>query len=144
VFLSNIIATRFTGPWEIPHAEKFKPKGFEYYFTSMPVPEDHTGPVYTYGDPKNIVIFKTSPNPELAWEFLRKILSKENDFELLKITNQLPRRKNLDNDPYFSEYFKNNPKMIPFGKQAKYVKGTDTALYLKEVFDLIHRNMKQV
>jgi multiple sugar transport system substrate-binding protein len=27
--------------------------------------------------------------------------------------------------------------MIPFAKQADYVKGTDQALYLKEVFDLI-------
>jgi multiple sugar transport system substrate-binding protein len=137
VFLSNVIATRFTGPWEIPHAEKYKPEGFKYYFTQMPVPVDHSGPVYTYGDPKNIVIFKTSPDPELAWEFLKLFLSKENDLELLKITNQLPRRKNLDTDSYFAEYFNDNPKMIPFGKQAKYVKGTDTALYLKEVFDLI-------
>jgi multiple sugar transport system substrate-binding protein len=137
VFLSSIIATRFTGPWEIPHAEKFKPKGFEYNFLPMPVPDDHIGPVYTYGDPKNIVIFKTCPDPEMAWKFLKIILSKESDYELLKITNQLPRRKNLDSDPYFAEYFRNNPKMIPFAQQAKYVKGTDTALYLKEVFDLI-------
>jgi multiple sugar transport system substrate-binding protein len=137
VFLSSIIATRFTGPWEVPHAEKFKPKGFEYNFSHMPVPEDHNGPVYTYGDPKNIVIFKTCPDPELAWKFIKQVISKENDYELLKITNQLPRRKNLDTDPYFAEYFTNNPKMIPFGQQAKYVKGTDTALYLKEVFDLI-------
>src|SRR3989339_935312 len=56
VFLSSIIATRFTGPWEISHADKFKPKGFEYNFSSMPVPDDHKGPKYTYGDPKNIVI----------------------------------------------------------------------------------------
>ncbi|RPI70563.1 MAG: extracellular solute-binding protein, partial [Ignavibacteriales bacterium] len=137
VFLSSVIATRFTGPWEVPHAEKFKPEGFEYNFLPMPVPDDHRGPVYTYGDPKNIVIFKTCPDPEMAWKFLKIILSKENDYELLKITNQLPRRKNLDSDLYFAEYFKNNPKMIPFAQQSKYVKGTDTALYLKEVFDLI-------
>jgi len=137
VFLSGTIATRFTGPWEIPHAEKFKPEGFEYDFSHMPVPDNHTGPVYTYGDPKNIVIFKTCTNPGLAWEFTKMISGKENDLELLNITNQLPRRKNLDTDTAFAEYFSKNPKMMPFGRQAKYVKGTDNALYLKEVFDLI-------
>jgi multiple sugar transport system substrate-binding protein len=137
VFLSSVIATRFTGPWEIPHAEKFKPQDFEYSFSHMPVPANHKGPVYTYGDPKNIVIFKTSPDPLLAWEFIKFITSKKNDYQFLSITNQLPRRKNLSNDPYFSDYFSRNPKMIPFAEQSKYVKGTDQALYLKEVFDLI-------
>ena len=68
VFLSGVTATRFTGPWEIAHAEKFKPKGFEYEYAFMPVPDGHTGPVYTYGDPKNIVIFKTCKNPDAALE----------------------------------------------------------------------------
>jgi multiple sugar transport system substrate-binding protein len=137
VFLSGVIATRFTGPWEIAHAEKFKPKGLEYSFTHMPVPDNHSGPVYTYCDPKNIVIFKTCPNPSIAWKFIKFMINKENDLKFLKITNQLPRRKNLDNDKFFSDYFNTNPKMIPFAKQANFVKGTDQALYLKEVFDLI-------
>ncbi len=137
VFLSSVIATRFTGPWEIAHAEKFKPKGFEYSYTYMPVPDDHVGPVFTYGDPKNIVIFKTCKNPKAAWEYIKYLIDKKGDLELLQITNQLPRRKNIDSDPYFSEYFKNNPKMKIFGKQSKYVKGTDASPVLKEVFDLI-------
>lgn len=137
VFLASIIATRFTGPWEVPHAEKFKPKGFEYNFSHIPVPGDHTGPIYTYGDPKNIVIFKTCPDPQNAFNFIKFMLKKENDLKLLQISNQLPRRKNLDRDSLFAGYFDNNPKMEPFAKQARYVKGTDNALYLKEVFDLI-------
>lgn len=137
VFLSSVIATRFTGPWEISHAEKFKPEGFEYSFAQLPVPDDHQGPIYTYGDPKNIVIFKTCPNPDLAWKFVKKMMTMENDLQFLKTTNQLPRRKNIDIHPYFAEYFNDNPKMIPFAKQSKYVKGTDQVLYLKEVFDLI-------
>jgi multiple sugar transport system substrate-binding protein len=137
VFLAEVIATRFTGPWEISHAEKFKPEGFEYEYTHMPVPDDHTGPVYTYGDPKNIVIFKTSKDPQAAWEFIKLMISKENDLKLLEITSQLPRRKDLDTDPFFSDFFKENPKMIPIGHQARYVKGTDASPVLKEVFDII-------
>lgn len=136
-FLSTNIASRFTGPWEISHTEKFKPEGFDYDFSSLPVPDDHKGPVYTYGDPKNIVIFKTTPNPKLAWKFLSFIMSKENDYKLVKITNQLPRRKNIDIDTLYSDYFKDNPKMRSFAKQSRYVKGTDASPVLKEVFDLI-------
>jgi multiple sugar transport system substrate-binding protein len=143
VFLSGIIASRFTGPWEILHAEKFKPEGFEYSFTHMPVPDDHQGPVYTYGDPKNIVIFKTCSNPQLAWDFIHFMICKENDLILLEITNQLPRRKGLINDPLYSEYFKKNPKMIEFAKQSEYVRGTDPYPNLTEVFDIISQEYEE-
>ncbi len=136
-FLGGAIATRFTGPWEISHAERFKPAGFEYGFSPVPVPDDHQGPVYTYGDPKNIVIFSTTPNPEAAWEFIKFMISRENDRRFLEMSNQLPRRKNLFEDMFFKSYFEANPRMIPFAKQAKFVKGTDVSPVLKEVFDII-------
>ncbi len=137
VFLGGIIATRFTGPWEISHANKFKPKGLEFSFTHMPVPDNHVGPVYTYGDPKNIVIFKTCPNAQLAWDFIKFTISKKNDFKLLEMTNQFPRRKNLESDSLFMDYYKDNPKMMEFARQSKYVKGTDPYPHLTEVFDII-------
>lgn len=137
VFLSGVIATRFTGPWEIAHSEKYKPEGFEYDFHHLPVPDNHEGPIYTYGDPKNIVIFNTCRNPELAWKFLRDMINEENDLKLLELSNQLPRRKNIDQNSLYTGYFEQNPKMKTFAKQAKFVKGTDASPVLKEVFDLI-------
>ncbi len=137
VFLASVIATRFTGPWEIMHADNFKPDGFEYDFVPMPVPDDYEGPAFTYGDPKNIVIFKTCSNPQKAWQFLQFILNEKVELDLLRITNQLPRRKDLLENPVFEEYFKLNPKMKTFAEQARFVKGTDASPYLKEVFDLI-------
>ena len=137
VFLSGATATRFVGPWEIAHAEKFKPKGFEYEYTFMPVPNGHKGPVYTYGDPKNIVIFKTCKNPQAAWNYIKTMITNEGDLKLLELTNQLPRRKNLNSNIFFSDYFINNPKMKIFADQSKYVKGTDASPVLKEIFDLI-------
>ncbi len=56
VFLQSNVATRFTGPWEITHADKFKPEGFEYDFAPVPRPDNATGAAYTYGDFNNIVI----------------------------------------------------------------------------------------
>ncbi len=137
VFLAGVIATRFTGPWEITHAENFKPPGFEYGFSKIPVPDNHTGPVYTYGDPKNFVIFKTCDNPEAAWKYLKTMIDEEGDLRFLEITNQLPRRKDLIENPVFQKYFEENPKMEQFARQAEYVKGTDASPVLKEVFDLI-------
>ncbi len=137
VFLASVIATRFTGPWEIIHADNFKPKGFEYNFAPMPVPNSHVGPIYTYGDPKNIVIFNTCKNPKNAWQYLKTMITAEGDLELLNITNQLPRRKDLVKNKLFEKYFNKNPKMKTFAYQSKYVRGTDASPVLKEVFDLI-------
>ncbi|GAB4373725.1 MAG: extracellular solute-binding protein [Calditrichia bacterium] len=138
-FLAKSIATRFVGPWEIMHAERFKPEGLEYDFAPVPVPDGHTGPVYTYGDPKNIVIFKTCKNPRAAWRFIRFMIERENDLKFLKITNQLPRRKGMLNDSLFASYFQQNPKMIPFARQAEFIRGTDVSPVLKEIFDAISR-----
>ncbi len=137
VFLSGVIATRFTGPWDIAHTEKFKPEGFEYDFSTIPTPYGMSQMPVSYCDPKNIVIFNTCKNPETALEFLKFYLSKENDKLFLKITNQLPRRKDLLSNPMFRKYFQNNPLMKKFARQSLRVKGIEQELYLKEVFDII-------
>ena len=87
--------------------------------------------------PKNIVIFKTCTNPQAAWNYIKTMIDNEGDLKLLELTNQLPRRKNLNSNPFFNDYFINNPKMKIFADQSKYVKGTDASPVLKEIFDLI-------
>ncbi len=136
-FLLGKAATRFTGPWEIAHAEKFKPEGFEYDFAPMPVPDGHSGPVYTYGDLKNIVIFSTCQQPQAAWEFVRFMVSRRNDLRLLETASQLPLRNGMLSDSLFADYFKKNPRMIAFAQQAEYVRGIDQSPVMKEVFDAI-------
>lgn len=136
-FLSGSIATRFTGPWEIAHAEKFKPAGFEYSFSFLPSPDDFKGNKFTYGDTKNIVIFNTCKNINLVWEFLKFLLSEDNDLLLLKTTNQIPRRKDLTTNPKYLNYFESIPMMMNFAKQAKFVKGPESCPVLKEIFDAI-------
>jgi multiple sugar transport system substrate-binding protein len=138
-FLSSDIAVRFTGPWEIVHADKFKPSGFEYSFSPLPVPDNHKNAAYTYGDTKNIVMFTTCKNRLTAWEFIKSIISEKGDYQLLKITNQLPRRKDLTSNPLFINYLNDNPKMRPFAEQSKYVRGPDICPVLKEIFDAISR-----
>jgi len=70
-FIGQTVFTKFTGPWEVKYLDKFKPEGMDYDFTNIPVPDDHEGPIYTYGDPKSIVIFNTCSNPNLAFRFYK-------------------------------------------------------------------------
>ncbi len=89
----------------------------------MPIPDTLTGAVYSYGDPKNIVIFNTCQDPQTAWRFLKTLLTAEADQDFLKLSGQFPRRKDLDTNPLFIDYLSQHPKLIPFAKQAKYLRG---------------------
>lgn len=134
-FLGGLVAAQVTGPWSIPYIEKYKPEGFQYDFMEVPVPDGHEGPIYTYGDPKNIVIFSTCRHPGRAWEFVKYLISDKADSMLLDITNQLPIRKDLLSK--FPDYFGRNPKMVKFARQVPYTRGVDLVSELKEIFDAI-------
>ena len=137
-FITEDIFTKWTGPWEIRHVDKFKERDdFEFDFYPMQVPDGHKGPVYTYSDPKNIVIFNTCKHPQEAWDFIKTLIDKEGDKKLLEITTQLPNRKNLETDSIFQDYFATHPKMKAFAKQANYIKGVDNCEIIVEVFDII-------
>ncbi|MBK9983060.1 MAG: extracellular solute-binding protein [Saprospiraceae bacterium] len=136
-FLASRVSSTFTGPWTIEQNEKFKPEGFQYEFDFVPVPDTMTGPVFSYGDPKNIVIFNTCSDPEKAWSFLRTLLSTEADIDFLQLSGQFPRRKDINTNPLFLDYLKYYPKLIPFAEQTKYLRGMDCEPYMKEVLDII-------
>jgi multiple sugar transport system substrate-binding protein len=136
-FLAQRIATQFTGPWTVSFLDKFKDPGFDYGIYTMPVPDGHQGPVYTYGDPKNIVIFNTCRDPQTAWEFVKTLIDKEGDRQLMELTNQFPRRKHVDTDPFFATFLANNPRLKPFAQQSRYIKGVDNCEVIVEVFDII-------
>ncbi|MEP6713539.1 MAG: extracellular solute-binding protein [Ferruginibacter sp.] len=136
-FVIQTIATKWTGPWEISYLNNIPTRGFDFDYFLPIVPDDHTGPVYTYADPKNIVMFNTCSNPQAAWEFIKTLTNKNGDLQLLQTTGQLPRRKNLDSDPFYAAYFNQNPMMVPFAKEIPYVKGIDNCEVIVEVLDII-------
>lgn len=137
LFVAERYATKWTGPWEIQYLERFKREGFEYGFAPMPVPDDHEGDIYTYGDPKNMVIFNTSKNPQAAFEFIKSMMTVEADLQFLEMTNQFPRRKGIDTLPEFQNYFQANPKMQLFAQQARTIKGIGNSEVMTEIFDII-------
>lgn len=136
-FVIQTIATKWTGPWEISYLNRIPDRNFDFDYYVPPVPDDHAGPVYTYADPKNIVMFNTCKQPQAAWEFIKTMIDKNGDMQLLEISGQLPRRKNLDTDPFYKDFFKKNPMLLPFAKQIPFVKGIDNCESIVEVLDII-------
>lgn len=137
VFVAQAIATKWVGPWEIPYLNNIPNLAFKYGYYEEIVPDYHTGPVYTYADPKNIVMFNTCSEPQKAWEFIKTIIDKEGDLQLLEVTGQFPRRKNLLTDAYYSSFLQANPMLLPFVKQLPFVKGDDNSEVIVEVLDII-------
>jgi multiple sugar transport system substrate-binding protein len=131
------IATTWTGPWEIAYLNTRPDQHFLYEYAQPQVPDDHQGPVYTYADPKNIVIFNSCKDPDKAWRFLRTMIDQQGDLMLLKITGQLPRRKNLLTNNFYTSYFSQNPLMVPFAKQLPFIRGVDNCEMIVEVLDII-------
>lgn len=136
-FLSEHLATQFVGPWSVVYVEKFKKPELEYDIAPIPVPDDHQGPVFTYGDFKNISIFSTSQHPAAAWEFCKHLITRQADLRLLEVCSQIPLRKNLLSDPLFADYFRHNPRLVKFAEQAPYTRGVDGIADLKEIFDAL-------
>lgn len=136
VFLNEKILLHVTGPWNVSYLAKFKPE-LKYQFGPVPRPDGSEGHAYTFGDPKSIVVFATTPYPQMSWEFVKFMLSRQNDRKLLDITAQLPVRKDLLVDELFSEYFEENPELKIFAEQIPYTVGFDKSPYLQEIFDII-------
>jgi multiple sugar transport system substrate-binding protein len=136
-FVQQQIATKWTGPWEITYLTNTTDLGFDFDFYPPIVPDNHKGPIYTYADPKNMVIFSTCEQPQQAWDFMKTLVDKKGDLQLLEITGQFPRRKNLQSDPFFNDYFSKNPRMVTFAKEVPYVKGIDNCEVIVEVLDIL-------
>lgn len=135
-FLMEGTVTNFAGPWQIPTVQRYAPH-IEMGVSTIPVPDDHVGPVYTYGDYKNISIFSSTDHPDEAWEFVKFLIEAENDLLLLEIANQIPARDDLLINPLFEDYFAENPNIVTFAEQAPYTRGVDAIPGLKEIFDAI-------
>jgi multiple sugar transport system substrate-binding protein len=136
-FVMQTIVTKWTGPWEISYLNGIPSRNFDFDYYPPIIPDDHTGPVHTYADPKNIVMFSTCSNPQAAWNFIKTLVDKEGDLQLLEMTGQLPRRKGLYGNIYYEKYFLKNPMMVPFAKELPYVKGVDNCEVIVEVLDII-------
>ncbi len=133
-FMLEKKVTHIAGPWQVAAIRKFAPS-LEYSVDPVPVPDGREGPVYTFGDFKNVAVFSTTKHPREAWAFVRFLLSARYDHLLLRICDQIPVRGDLLTNALFAGYFKSNPMMIRFAEQVPYTRGMDSAPDMKEIFD---------
>jgi len=135
-FVQGRKATNFAGPYMVATLRKFAPD-LKFGITQLPVPDGHQGPVYTYGDFKNIAVFSTAKHPKEAWEFVKFLVAAEHDALLLDYCDQLPIRGDLATNPVFRDYFSAKPEMLMFAHQVPYTRSMDDAKDLKEIFDAL-------
>ena len=88
-------------PWEIAYLNTIPDRNFEFEYFEPQVPDDHEGPVYTYADPKNIVVFNTCKRPQAAWEFIKTMIDKKGDLQLLTINGTVSKKKEFGSDPFY-------------------------------------------
>ena len=141
-FLAGDVATHITGPWNIDHLNKFKTPELVFDYAPVPVPDSFEGPVVTYGDPKNIVIFSNTKYPDQAWKFVKYLVSKKQDLALLQMASQIPIRKNLLSDELYESFFYSHPKLKRFAIQAPLTRGVDADPELREIFDAISQEFE--
>ena len=136
LFIKEKVLADIVGPWRVSHLAKFAPD-LKYTYGPLPRPDGSEGPGLSYADPKSIVIFNNTPYPKMAWEFVKFLVSEENDRMLLDMTAQLPIRSGLLEKAIFKEYFEANPGLKVFAEQVPYAVGVDRTIYLQEIFDII-------
>ncbi len=106
----------------------------------IPVPDGMTAPAYpyTYSDPKNITIFRTSKHPAQAWEFIKWYINQRNDEAFLRATWEFPYRKALVDDPlHFSTLFQQYPQLIQFARQLPHMTSLDNSPNFIQIFDTL-------
>ena len=135
--MTQRIASEFVGPWQIAWLEENAPPDFEFDFVPLPKPDDFEGENYTFGDYKNIVIFSSTEHPEEAWEFAKTLVSKQADLDLLEGTRQIPVRSGLLTDSTYTDFFRRNPKVVPFAEAAPFSRGVDAVGSIQEILDAI-------
>ncbi|MBA2668005.1 MAG: extracellular solute-binding protein [Trueperaceae bacterium] len=139
-FFAGTALIEQAGPFTMPFYERNAPEGFEFALIPPPVPDRRAGEdVYTYGDPKNIAIFSNTRHPEASWDFIRFVLSPENDARFMRITGQIPYRLGMEEDPLFADILEARPNLQPFLRQNAFTRGVDDTPHLIEIFTAISR-----
>jgi multiple sugar transport system substrate-binding protein len=136
-FLAEKIVTDFTGPYNIGWMEENAPPDMDFHYAPLPAPDDHEGPLYVYGDFKNIAIFSNTEHPEEAWAFAQFLVTRQADLRLLELTRQIPIRKGLLSDSLYADFFARNPRVVPFAEQAPYTRGVDAVPSFQEILDAV-------
>lgn len=143
LFTQGKVSMVITGPWALADIKKQAPN-MEVGVMPIPVPDELKGKqVITYGDPKNIGIFKTTKHPKETWMFAQFLISKENDLKFLQMTQQIPFRSGLEKEPAAQKFLEQNPVLAKFTEQAPFTRAVDDTDKLTDLFEALSLEYQQ-
>lgn len=140
VFGGGKTAMAISGPWEIPSIQQGKLLD-KVKVSPVWVPDDsplakNTEFPNTYADPKNISIFTNCDDKDDTWKFLQFYTNQANDVTFFEMTQQIPLREGIDKLMPAS-FFKDNPLLEPFAKQAEKTMSVDLTAKSIDIFTAI-------
>jgi multiple sugar transport system substrate-binding protein len=136
-FASGKLAFLVTGPWNAPLITEIAGKTVQFGFIPVPVPDNARGPVYTYGNFRNISVFSTCRHPREAALLVEFLISKQADLAFMEATSELPYRPSLLTDRSFAAQLRRNPYLIGFARQLPYVRSVENTQYFNRILNAI-------
>ncbi|MEE8437489.1 MAG: extracellular solute-binding protein [Candidatus Neomarinimicrobiota bacterium] len=120
-FQKELFFASIKGAGEITRTRRMYPD-LEYVIAPLLVPDYYplNEPVYTLAESKGMVMFNTSQKKGEAWDFMKWYFSGRHDSLWLELTNFLPAREDLIDNPVFTGYFNNNRDIKLYAKALNY------------------------
>jgi ABC-type sugar transport system permease subunit/ABC-type glycerol-3-phosphate transport system substrate-binding protein len=125
-----------SGPWMLSQIEEKAP-GLKGRWGVAPLPGEKVSSSYLGGC--NLVLFKSTRNPGLAWEFMRFVTSKETELKWYRTTGDLPSRPDAWSDAALSA----NPSLQAFRKQLDSAEPPPGIPEWEQMADVIAGRMEQ-
>jgi multiple sugar transport system substrate-binding protein len=100
----------FSGPWSIGDFRNRLPPETEWATAGIPGPD---GPGASAPGGSSLAVFRSSPNPEAAWAWVRYLLEPETQVRFNQITGSLPARESAWSAPSLAS----DPMIQPFKAQ---------------------------
>lgn len=105
------VATKVSGPWDVAHYKQNFPK-LNFGVALIPKKTQYASNI----GGENLIIYKSTKNPEAAWKVLKYLTNDENSLKFATVTGNFPTRNKAAQDGKFQ----NDPHLKVFVEQMKY------------------------
>lgn len=136
-FANGNVPIFFSGPWMVKMLDEVTPQIKGKWSVAL-MPKKVTRTSFVGGC--NWIIFTSSKNKDLAWQFIEFMSKPENQLEWYKIIGDLPAVKETWKHPELSE----DPVMKVFYEQLKDAKSPPTVPYWEEIATAISKRVEEV
>lgn len=142
-FAAGRLAFLVTGPWNIQLITELAGSTVDFGFAPLMVPDgtDPKRPVVTYGNFRNISIFRSCKHPAEAAALTAFLISRAADVAFMQTTSQLPYRIGLLNDPTFRPILARERHLLAFARQLGSVRPVENTPLFNDILSLLSRHL---